>query len=457
MAGDSWALRGNLGDLSNPAYFSLLLAVCPSVAQSRQLIPEATSSVHRFTSFVFTLTGTRILLPGLRIIQVIVLVKILMALKLLARSDLFYAISRILHISRSFNFTTLEPAASTEYKLFLTTTRFVLSSLVAMYRSIIFSTLTVLSVVQAACTSPRQRKDWNALTNTEKSSYISAVRCLHSVAPVSGISGATSKYEDFAATHIDQVSIIQGVGQFLPWDDVVLHECNTYESALRTDCGYTGAQPYWNETADAGAFTTSTLLQANDLSFGGDDDASNNNCVNTGPFANLTLSIGPGSQVTNHCLNRAVSNRASQSAGQSYIDACMAKTTFADAWPCIENNGPHGAGHGGVGAEMGNVQSSPNGKHSIPSLCPIRTNSRSPRSPLLHAPHLGRDKLWYDWQQASPSTRTDAIAGCTTRGMRTCTVNTTLTYTMSMADVTPDVTVGDFMDTQGDYLCYEYI
>jgi hypothetical protein len=30
----------------------------------------------------------------------------------------------------------------------------------------------------------------------------------------------------------------------------------------------------------------------------------------------------------------------------------MAKTTFSEAWPCIENNGLHPAGHGGVGAEV---------------------------------------------------------------------------------------------------------
>ncbi|KAH8826774.1 hypothetical protein DL96DRAFT_1555998 [Flagelloscypha sp. PMI_526] len=297
-----------------------------------------------------------------------------------------------------------------------------------MYRSIIFSALIVLSTVKAACTSPRQRKDWTALTDTEKSSYISAVRCLHTITPVSGITGPTNKYEDFAATHIDQVSIIHGVGQFLPWHRYMVW---AYENALRTDCGYTGAQPYWNEIADAGAFTTSALLQANDLSFGGDGVATNNNCVSTGPFANLTLHIGPGSQVTNHCLNRAVSNRASQSAGQSYVDACMAKTTFTEAWPCIENNGPHNAGHGGVGSEM------------IPSF-------------TCTTPGCS-DKLWYDWQQTSPSTRTNDIAGCTTQGMGNCAVSTTLTYTMSMADITPDVTVGDVMDTQGDYLCYEYV
>ncbi|KAH8826787.1 hypothetical protein DL96DRAFT_1709936 [Flagelloscypha sp. PMI_526] len=303
-----------------------------------------------------------------------------------------------------------------------------------MLCSILFSALAVLSVVQAACTSPRQRKDWTTLTDSEKSSYISAVRCLHGVSSVSGIVGAVSKYDDFVGTHIDQVSIIHFVGQFLPWHRYMMW---AYENALRTDCGYSGAQPYWNEIADAGAFTSSALLQANDLSFGGDGDASNNNCVSTGPFANLTLHVGPGTQVTNHCLSRAVSDRGSDAAAQSYVDTCLAYTDFSSAWQCIEST-PHAAGHAGVGSEMVNVASSPN-------------------DPLFFMHHTFIDKLWYDWQQVSPSTRTNAIAGCTTQGMGACAVATTLDYTMSMADITPDVTVGDVMDTQGDYLCYEYV
>ncbi|KAH8813802.1 hypothetical protein DL96DRAFT_1685119 [Flagelloscypha sp. PMI_526] len=280
-----------------------------------------------------------------------------------------------------------------------------------MYLSLVVGGLALLSPIKAACTSPRQRKDWTSLTDAEKASYISAVRCLHSVAPVSGFQGSTSIFEDFAGTHIDQ-------HRYMMW---------AYESALITDCGYTGAQPYWNETKDAGAFTKSALLQANDLSFGGDGVASNSNCVSTGPFANLTIHVGPGSQITNHCLNRAISDRSSQSAGQSYVNTCMAKTTFSEAWPCIENNGLHPAGHGGVGAEMINVQS-------------------APVDPIFYMHHTWIDKLWYDWQQASPSTRTNDIAGCTTQGMA-----------MSMAGITPAVTVGDVMNTQGDYLCYTYV
>ncbi|KAH8813801.1 hypothetical protein DL96DRAFT_1698650 [Flagelloscypha sp. PMI_526] len=255
-----------------------------------------------------------------------------------------------------------------------------------MYLFITFGAFALLSYVNAACTSPRQRKEWTALTDNEKSSYISAVRCLHSVTPVTAFQGVTSKFEDFAATHIDQVSIIHFVGQFLPWHRYMMW---TYENALITDCGYTGTQPYWNETKDAGVFTKSALLQANDLSFGGDGVASNSNCVSTGPFANLTIHVGPGSQITSHCLNRAISDRSSQSVGQSYVNTCMTKTTFADAWPCIENDGLHPGGHAGVGGEV------------FLALYPI-----------FYMHHTWIDKLWYDWQQASPSTRTNERCQC---------------------------------------------
>lgn len=34
--------------------------------------------------------------------------------------------------------------------------------------------------------------------------------------------------------------------------------------------------------------------------------------------------------------------------------------------------------------------------------------------------------------------------------------NVTLDYTLSVADILPDVTIEDVMNVQGGYLCYEY-
>lgn len=104
---------------------------------------------------------------------------------------------------------------------------------------------------------------------------------------------------------------------------------------------------YWNETLDvAKGFINSPLFDESDpLSFGGSSDWFNDNCVSTGPFADYTLHLGPGQKVTDHCLTREIGNYdRGLGASQKSVDTCMGKDSFEDAWPCIENNGPHYAG-----------------------------------------------------------------------------------------------------------------
>ncbi len=80
-------------------------------------------------------------------------------------------------------------------------------------------------------------------------------------------------------------------------------------------------------------------------------------CITTGPFANYTNSLGPGYEITNHCINRAINEQMSALSSKSNVDACLAMATFDKAWPCIELN-PHSGGHGGVGGQVSPVRSS---------------------------------------------------------------------------------------------------
>lgn len=54
--------------------------------------------------------------------------------------------------------------------------------------------------------------------------------------------GAKTRYDDFVVAHINQTFYIHNNANFLGW-----HRYFTwsYEQALRNECGYTGAQPYW--------------------------------------------------------------------------------------------------------------------------------------------------------------------------------------------------------------------
>lgn len=106
---------------------------------------------------------------------------------------------------------------------------------------------------------------------------------------------------------------------------------------------------YWAEERDAGAFSSSIILDPY-LGFGG-DGVGRSNCIRDGPFANYTNPIGPGYEINDHCIDRQVTDDASIMSAPFAVETCMNQTQFTDFWPCIEA-APHTAGHGGIGAQV---------------------------------------------------------------------------------------------------------
>jgi len=162
-----------------------------------------------------------------------------------------------------------------------------------------------------------------------------------------------------------------------------------HEYMLETECGYTAGQPWWDETHDAGTFSTSDVLDPV-TGFGG-DGVGTDRCIQDGPFANYTNHVGPGFDITDHCIQRSVNDRISSAAAQANIDNCMRQPTYEQAWGCIEG-APHSAGHAGVGAQLVNPQSSPG-------------------DPIFYLHHAWIDKLWWDWQARDLETRLTDMAG----------------------------------------------
>lgn len=175
-------------------------------------------------------------------------------------------------------------------------------------------------------------------------------------------------------------------GQFFPFHRLYVW---AHEEALRKDCGYTGAQPYWDETLDAGAFSKSIIFDA-EVGFGG-DGVGTSGCIQTGPFASYINPIGPGYNLTNHCIQRRISDAASRGAVKSIVDGCLAMETYLEFWSCVETQ-PHGAGHGGVGLQMINPVSSPG-------------------DPIFYLHHTWLDRLWAKWQAKNPEVRFFEIGG----------------------------------------------
>ncbi|KAI5779170.1 putative tyrosinase [Geopyxis carbonaria] len=278
----------------------------------------------------------------------------------------------------------------------------------------------------------RIRKEWRNMSGKEQKAYLDAELCLMKAPSKTGLPGVTSRFEDLQAMHQLQTNIIHGVAQFLPFHRLYVH---IHEVLLREECGYKGAAPWWDETLDAGDFASSPLLTAK--AFGSDGAANDDWCVQDGPFKDVTLHVGPGQTYTEHCLSRQINETASEFAYQSVVDKCHAKANFEEYWKCNIDN-PHLAGHIGVGGVVKDVDTSPG-------------------DPLFYLHHNWIDRLWWKWQAEDPETRMYQLGGFTTPVKPvTGWVETTLDYVMDLYGIGPDTTVGDIMNIQGGFLCYDF-
>ncbi|KAI5805056.1 hypothetical protein EDC01DRAFT_610472, partial [Geopyxis carbonaria] len=273
-------------------------------------------------------------------------------------------------------------------------------------------------------------------SDDEKRAYIDAELCLMTQRDAqTGAPGAVSRYDDLIAVHQLQAPWVHLDGWFLPFHRYYMW---THEQLLRTDCGYTGAQPYWDETRDAGDFAASAVFRGDATGFGGNGAGNEGDCVRDGPFANYTLHIGPVYEVTDHCIARNFNPDMGRLASRENVDRCLAEERLEEAWPCIEG-GPHVAGHAGIGGVMNDAVASPG-------------------DPLFFLHHTFVDFIWDRWQRANPEARFTEISGFTTTtepagGW----VPARLEDEMNMHGIVPSARIGEIMDTRSGPLCYEYV
>ncbi|KAI5804632.1 hypothetical protein DFH27DRAFT_512665 [Peziza echinospora] len=237
----------------------------------------------------------------------------------------------------------------------------------------------------------RIRKAWHTLSPREKREYIDAELCLMDKPSRTPHPRARTLFDDLQGAHARQVLLVHRSGWFLPW-----HRYFTYahEELLRTECGYTGAQPYWDESGEVGRFKQSKIFTPEAFGSDGDPDQlyhydynipplpgknETNGCVTDGPFADYVLNIGPTAERSEpHCISRQLNETASPFARPEAVSKCMALDNILDFSNCIEL-GPHLAGHFGTGGEMDNPISSPG-------------------DPVFYLHHAWLDKLFLEWQ-----------------------------------------------------------
>ena len=253
------------------------------------------------------------------------------------------------------------------------------------------------------------------LSNTEKQNYLDAVTCLsrkpslpeiHSKFP-----GTRNRYDDFVAVHANQAPYIHWVvssltfcciiktirtntvlpqGFFMAWHRYFVA---MYEKALREECDYKGAQPYWNIADDlaSGRDVNRWGIFSNTSGFGGNGPydpnppgpnqfnltGSGGGCVPAGPFGvGSTFKVSfdlTGDVSTSHpqCLRRSFAWPNITMGAQKNVDILFSQPNFTmfneRIDPILTTGIPsiHSSVHAGIGGGAGpfsNAFVSPAGK-----------------------------------------------------------------------------------------------
>ncbi|EUC60300.1 phenol hydroxylase, carboxy-terminal dimerization domain protein, partial [Rhizoctonia solani AG-3 Rhs1AP] len=118
------------------------------------------------------------------------------------------------------------------------------------------------------CTNPAIRREWRTLSQDQRDSFHSAVKCLQTKPSALNVPESQTLYDDFSYVHYTINVTIHHVSSFFPWHRyfLVLHE------AAMAECGYSDPIPYWDWTRDSTVetFKSSEMFDTK-KGFGGDD------------------------------------------------------------------------------------------------------------------------------------------------------------------------------------------
>jgi tyrosinase len=276
----------------------------------------------------------------------------------------------------------------------------------------------------AACSRPLDiRREWKTMSAANQQSYLTAVNCLMN--KPSRTDDGKSLWQDLQYIHLGSINAIHGQDRFFPWHREFT---KIYENLLRGDCGYQGPIPWWDETTDAGKFSTASIFASNTF---GSAPAGDSKCITGGAFASRQF---PGVG----CIRRGVNNTHSQEITQAYINLCNNAAEFHDFASCNEG-GVHNIGHEAMGGTMQDL-------------------TISPLDPLFFLHHAFVDRIWWQWQSKNTSRFTD-IFGCTIP-VWPCPGEfaylTPETDLSNWSDLGNAQTFADTLDTRSQRLCYTY-
>lgn len=318
---------------------------------------------------------------------------------------------------------------------------------------------------RATCTSETavQRKEYGSMADNEKLSYINGVQCLMrqpSQYPAGVVPAATSRWLDFAATHVEQSLTIHFDGLLLPWHRHFLY---LVEQALQQDCGYPKSLgiPYWDYPLYP-SLADSPIFDGSDTSLGSNGRATDL-CIEKGPFSNATITFGPFDprvtfditqppnwrELNPQCIQRRFSeDTLLTNNNQSDMDALLASPDITTVQLWLDaaeglfgftDRGIHGGGHFAVGGTMGDFFG-------------------SPQDPAFFLHHAQVDRLWAGWQDRHPDLRYTYNGTSTIFNRPGVTPEVDNSTVMTFGVAGDPITVGETADPMGmTPYCYVYL
>ncbi|KAK4446285.1 hypothetical protein QBC34DRAFT_470052 [Podospora aff. communis PSN243] len=330
-----------------------------------------------------------------------------------------------------------------------------------------------------------RRKEWGDLSKAERKAYTDAVLCLQSKPPLTAhqAPGAKSRFDDYIVVHVQQTNRNHASTFFLPWHRYYIAH---YEEALRTECGYKGYQPYWNWGRYAHDPASSPIFNGDEYSMSGNGapvphegihfynapppfniipPGSGGGCVTTGPFANMSVNLGPLAP----SLTLPEIPRNPQADGFGYNPRCLrrdlnvhsaAVTTTNYTYDLITQNdnihwfqtvmeGQFDQGKYGVHT----------GGHYTVSGDPAGDFYVSPGDPVFWLHHANIDRIWWIWQLQNLERRLEEVSHTQTMYNNPPSPNGTLEDVNNLGVLAGDVKTRDLMSTMGGMggrLCYIY-
>ncbi|KAI1862371.1 uncharacterized protein JN550_010233 [Neoarthrinium moseri] len=199
---------------------------------------------------------------------------------------------------------------------------------------------------------------------------------------------------------------------------------------------------YWDEVNKVSELLGSDLWKSE--YFSGDGEGGDN-CIQTGPYINLTLRWELNGRVEDHCVTRHNSRRSVNAAAQTSIDQYNVIDSFATACSFLEGS-PHSAGHSGRGRDF---QVTLYSVFTTPSLIVSwEWHKLDPEHPLYDMAGLSR------MLPNDPSIENAIVDYFNDNGTETTLSHTP--YMDALAEPAPNVTIYCIMDLNERVICSEH-